>query len=213
MKTLLCFGDSNTYGTPPMRALGEWGRFGPAERWPGVVRGRLGPGWLVAEEGLPGRTTLHDDPIEGAHKNGLRVLPALLETHRPIDLMTLMLGTNDLKVRFGVPAEDIALSVERLVEAVKASPAGPDGRAPAVLLIAPVPIREAGVFAAMFRGGAATSRRLGGLLEEVAGRLGTGFLDAGALVETDPDEGIHLAADQHERLGQAVHAWIAASGL
>jgi lysophospholipase L1-like esterase len=102
MTTVLCFGDSNTHGSVPMHHRDDIRRFGPDERWPGVLRKELGAGFTVIEEGLPGRTTLRDDPIEGVYKNGLWYLRACLESHRPIDLMTLMLGTNDLKSRFAV---------------------------------------------------------------------------------------------------------------
>ena len=213
MKTLVCYGDSNTYGTPPMRAFGEGRRYDHTERWPGILRTTLGEGWSVVEDGLPGRSTVHDDPIEGAHKNGLRLLPALLESHRPIDLMTVMLGTNDLKARFCVPAEDVALSIELVVAAILASPAGRDGRAPKVLLIAPVPICEVGLLGPMFRGGAEKSRALGALYAAVAKRLGVAFLDAGTVAETDPGEGIHLAVDQHAAMAKAVHAALVEVGL
>ena len=74
-RPIVCFGDSNTYGTPGMPDPDFWGRYGPDERWPGVMRQALGPAITVIEEGLPGRTTVHDDPIEGADKNGLKALP------------------------------------------------------------------------------------------------------------------------------------------
>ena len=95
-RSLLCFGDSNTHGTPPMENMSSQGRFGPDVRWPSVMQTKLAPGWTVIEEGHPGRTTVHDDPIGGMHKNGIRMLPALLETHRPINVIVIMLGTNDL---------------------------------------------------------------------------------------------------------------------
>ncbi len=212
MKTLVCFGDSNTYGTPPLKALGESRRYAMQERWPGILRAGLGEGWHVVEEGLPGRTTVHDDPIEGAHKNGLTMLPALLETHSPIDLISVMLGTNDLKARFCVGADDIGFSLERLLRVILASAAGPDGKPPAVLLIAPVPIREVGLLEPMFRGGAAKSRDLGRACAVVAMRSGVGVLDAGALAETDLAEGIHLSAAAHAALAQAVRDWITSSG-
>ncbi len=104
MKTVLCYGDSNTWGSDP--ETGE--RFAPDVRWPGVLRRSLGEGYWVIEEGLGGRTTVRDDPIEGAHKNGRAYLRACLESHKPIDLMTIMLGTNDLKARFAASASDIA---------------------------------------------------------------------------------------------------------
>ena len=94
MKTIVCFGDSNTHGTCPMRDLDDVGRFDAQTRWPGVMAAALGAGWQVIEEGHPGRTTVHDDPLEGRHKNGMPALLVALETHRPIDLVIIMLGTN-----------------------------------------------------------------------------------------------------------------------
>ena len=155
MQTVLCYGDSNTHGTLPMASLEATGRLGPDERWPGVLAKTLGPSWRVVEEGLPGRTTVHPDPIEGVHKNGLAALPVALESHRPLDLVILMLGTNDLKARFSLVPEDIAAGVERLVLAIRASEAGPGLAAPRLLLVAPPPVIEVGCLAAMFTGGAA----------------------------------------------------------
>jgi lysophospholipase L1-like esterase len=208
-RTVLLFGDSNTHGTCPMAGLGDVLRFDEATRWPGVLAARLGPAWRVIDEGQPGRTTVHDDPLEGPHKNGLRVLPALLESHRPLDLVVIKLGTNDLKARFAVTAQDIALAVEKLVLAVRGAGAGPGLAAPAVAVIAPPPILEAGCLAEMFAGGAAKSRALGARLAEVATRQGVAFLDAGAVIAVDPLDGIHYAAAAHAALGQAVADLIA----
>ena len=83
----MCFGDSNTYGAIPTLARVGRHRFAPDRRWPGIMRRQLGSGWEVLEEGHPGRTTVHDDPIEGLHKNGLKALPVCLETHMPLDLV------------------------------------------------------------------------------------------------------------------------------
>jgi hypothetical protein len=105
--------------------LGDHRRHPPRHRWPHVMAEALGSPWRVIDEGHPGRTTVHDDPIEGAHKNGLRSLPVALESHRPVDLVILMLGTNDLKTRFALPPIDIARGVERLARWLT-SPAGPD---------------------------------------------------------------------------------------
>ena len=89
-RQVLCFGDSNTYGYDPVRD----GRYGPDERYPMVLQSLLGPGWAVAEEGLPGRTAVFDDPItEGM--NGLRLINPILMSHAPLDTVTIMLGTND----------------------------------------------------------------------------------------------------------------------
>lgn len=204
LRTVLCFGDSNTHGTKPMRHLEDLSRFAPGERWPGRLSAALGAGWQVIEEGHPGRTTVHTDPIEGAHKNGIAVLPALLETHRPLDAVVLMLGTNDLKARFSVTPFDIALAVEKLVLMTAASGTGPGETAPALLLVCPPPIIETGILAEMFFGGEAKSQRLAALYAEVATRNGTAFLDAGSVIASDPDEGIHFDAAAHARLGQSV---------
>lgn len=201
-RTLLLFGDSNTHGTMPMPDLGFAGRFDREERWAGRLA-RLLPDWEVIAEGHPGRTTVHDDPVEGAHRNGLTVLPALLESHKPLDLVVIMLGTNDLKERFSVNACDIALSLERLVRVIKASEAGPGGAAPGVLLVAPPPILEVGCLAGMFAGGAAKSQGLAAEIAAAARRAGVPFLDAGTVVEVSPVDGIHYDAEANPKLAEA----------
>lgn len=204
MKTIVCFGDSNTYGTPAMPGPDSWGRFGPDARWPGVMRAALGPGFTVIEEALPGRTTVHDDPIEGADRNGLTALPIVLGSHRPIDLVIVMLGTNDLKTRFSVTPADIAASVGTLVRVIQAGVAGPQSRAPKVLVVSPTPIEEVGFLGAMFVGGAAKSAALGPAYAAMAKRLGVPCLDAAPLIRVDPVDGIHFQAEQHAILGRAV---------
>ncbi len=207
MRTLLLFGDSNTHGTMPMPDLDGEGRFSRDERWAGRLATLL-PDWEVIAEGHPGRTTVHDDPIEGAHRNGKTVLPSLLESHQPIDVVLIMLGTNDLKGRFSLNATDIALALERLVVMVRASGAGPKGGAPAVVLAAPPPISEVGALAEMFEGGAAKSTLLGARIGEVAKRLMVPFLDAGTLVKVSPIDGIHYDADANPVLAEAFAALI-----
>jgi lysophospholipase L1-like esterase len=206
MRTILCYGDSNTHGTAPMADLDDQVRFGPEARWPGIMARALAPGWQVIEEGHPGRTTVHDDPVEGAHRNGLTILPAILESHRPIDLVILMLGTNDLKCRFSVNAFDIAAALERLVLIIRGSGAGPGRGAPAVLLIAPPPVVETGCLAGMFEGGALKSRTLGARIADAARRLGVPFVDAGDHIAVSPTDGIHYEAEAHAALGKALAA-------
>jgi lysophospholipase L1-like esterase len=202
MRTLLLFGDSNTHGTMPMPDLNGAGRFARDERWPGRLA-RLLPDWEVIAEGHPGRTTVHDDPVEGAHRNGLTVLPAILESHKPVDVVLLMLGTNDLKERFSVNAGDIGLSLERLVRVIRASECGPGGGAPGVLLVAPPPIVEVGCLAGMFSGGAAKSQALAAEVRAAAGRVGVPFVDAGAVVKVSPVDGIHYGAEANPALAEA----------
>jgi lysophospholipase L1-like esterase len=206
-RTVMLFGDSNTHGTQPAPHLGFCGRFDRDERWTGRLARAL-PDWEVIAEGHPGRTTVHDDPIEGAHRNGLAVLPALLESHRPLDLVVIMLGTNDLKERFSVNAGDIALSLERLVRVIRKSEAGPEGGSPGVLLVAPPPIVEVGCLAGMFAGGAAKSRALAAEIAAAAKRSGVPFLDAGRVVTVSPIDGIHYDAAANPALAEAIAAAI-----
>jgi len=204
MRTVLCFGDSNTHGTPATGDMAGWRRFDRAVRWPNVMAARLGAGWEVIAEGQPGRNAVFDDPVEGEHRNGSRVLPALLETHRPVDLVIVALGTNDLKARFSAPASDIALGLERLVKMIMVSEAGPGLASPRVLLSAPAPVEEVGFLAGMFSGGAAKSRALPPLLAEVARRQGAAFMDLGRVAEVDPVDGVHLTVEGHAAVGAAM---------
>lgn len=210
VRTLLCYGDSNTHGTRPLREPGRLERFGEAERWPGILRARLGIGWRVIEEGLPARTTVHDDPVEGRHKNGLAYLRPCLESQLPVDGLVLMLGTNDLKARFALTPADIAAGVEVLLREVAACAAGPGGGMPELLVMAPVPIEEVGFLGEIFAGGAAKSRQLAPRYREVAMRWGARFLDAGAAAAVSAMDGIHYEVDGHARLAEAVLAAVTA---
>lgn len=203
-RTVLVYGDSNSYGTKPMPDLLTGERFGPEERWPGVMAAALGPEWRLVEEGLPGRTTVHPDPISGVHKNGLAVLPAVLESHAPIDLVVLLLGTNDLKARFALPPVEIAVGVEKLVRHIRQDFTGPGGTAPALLLVCPPIAIEAGCLAEIFAGAEAKARRLPGFYRAVAGRWGAAFLDAGEVIGPSPLDGVHFEAEDHVRLGRRV---------
>lgn len=98
-------------------------RFAENVRWTGVLASMLGPDFRIIEEGLNARTTAFDDPVEGLHKNGRAYLLPCLESHAPLDLVIIMLGTNDLKQRFRLPASDIAEAAGSLVKSVaSASP-------------------------------------------------------------------------------------------
>lgn len=206
MRTVLAYGDSNTHGTVPMTGADDKARFGPGIRWTGHARGLLPGGTVLIEEGHPGRTTVHDDPIEGAHRNGLTILPAILESHRPIDLVILMLGTNDVKARFSVTAEDVAASLDRLIRTIRASETGPGRGAPQVLLVCPPPVLETGCLKGMFQGGAAKSAAPAPLARRVAEAHGARFLDAGAHIAVSPIDGVHFDADAHAALGRAIGA-------
>ena len=201
MKRILCFGDSNTYGHDPLTRQ----RLDRDTRWPGALRNALGEGYEIIEEGLGGRTTVWDDPIEG-YKNGRTYLIPCLASHAPLDLVVIMLGTNDLKARFGLTAFDIAEGARLLVGVAQTSGAGPKGRAPKVLLLAPPPITTLSDYAEMFEAATEKSRKFAAHFARVAGESGCAFLDAGSVIVSSPLDGIHFEAGEHGKLGQAVAA-------
>ncbi|MER3437463.1 MAG: hydrolase [Chloroflexota bacterium] len=199
MKTIVCYGDSNTWGYDPVTR----DRFPPDVRWTGVLQHELGNGYRVIEEGLNGRTTNADDVFE-LHRNGLTYLMPCLESHRPIDLMTIMLGTNDLKARFHRSASDIAQGAVLLATIAAGAAVGPERRPPKVLLIVPPPLATLTDLAEMFEGGAEKSRRLAPHYRTYAGWHGIPVLDAGQIIVSSDLDGIHFEASEHRKLGQAV---------
>ncbi len=203
-RTILCFGDSNTHGTIPMPTIDAFGRYDHAARWPSVMAGALGAGFEVISEGHPGRTTAHDDPIEGKNRNAMRVIAALLDSHLPLDLVIIKLGTNDLKYRFHLNANDVSLGVENLVKMIRASTAGRDRGAPKVMVVCPPPIREIGDLGLIFQGGAATSAGLSAAFARMAARLGVPLVDAGKIIAVSAVDGIHYEAEAQVALGLAM---------
>jgi len=200
MHEVLCYGDSNTWGYIP----GTGGRYAPQVRWPGVLQKKLGPSFHVIEEGLNGRTTVWDDPVEGAHRNGRTYLLPCLQSHMPLDLVILFLGVNDLKKRFDVSASDIARSAGVLIELIQKSGASRTAAELPVLLIAPPPLAKLTEYAEMLQGGEEKSHLLAGRYQQVAREHGCQFLDAGAIIRASDLDGVHFAADQLRLLGEAV---------
>jgi lysophospholipase L1-like esterase len=203
MFELMCFGDSNTWGYAPR--TGE--RYPRSVRWTGVLQASLGSDFLVIEEGLNGRTTVWEDPVEG-DKMGKRHLMPCLQSHAPLDLVVLLLGTNDLKARYSAPPCDIAAGAGVLMDIILASGAGRAGASPPVLLLAPPPLGAAGnaAFGGMFEGGAEKSRGLGKLYGEAARMRGCPFIDTGSILKSSELDGIHFDEDAHRTLGEGVAA-------
>lgn len=205
MKRVLCYGDSNTWGEAPMKSIDDVRRWGPDKRWPCVMAQSLGSGWTLIEEGLPGRTTVHDDPIEGIHMNGKTYLQPCLESHWPLDVITVMLGTNDLKPKFSLSPTEIAFGVGALLFTIK-SLAPPWTNAPKLLLICPAPAISSGWLAPLFDGADDKARQMAPLYKWQADRYGAAFFDAGTVVKVSPVDGVHFDADQHWVLGLAIAA-------
>lgn len=201
-KYILCFGDSNTKGTDPV--TGE--RFDFDVRWPGVLQRTLGIGWHIYEDGLGGRTTVFEDPIEPG-RSGRALLPGILKVTAPLDLVIVMLGTNDCKNRFDMPAWDIGFGLEALIGLMQNPAYGRGGKPPRVLAVSPAPLAgerlKKGRFRDMFSDGAiAKSALLADAFQDAARRKGAFFLDAAGYVGAGAD-GLHLDRDAHAVLGAA----------
>lgn len=203
MRSVLCYGDSNTYGQTTANRPDD--RYPHDIRWPGIVRAALAGHWLVIEEGLSGRTTVSDDPIEGSEKNGRTYLRPCIMSHKPLDLVIIMLGTNDLKIRFNKTTGEIAMGVGALVSDIKSMPAGVDGRTPEILVVAPPPVaQELNEWAGVFQGALEKSRALAQELENIAEAHEVHFFDAGLVVQSSDADGFHLDIDAHLALGMAI---------
>lgn len=208
MPRLLCFGDSNTYGMPPIETRPAYGRFDAATRWPTRLVATLGPDWELAEEGLPGRTTQFPDALMGDHMDARTGLKIALQSHGPLDWLTIMLGTNDVKTRFGATPGKIVAGMAGLVDFALSLDMAARHPALRILLIAPAPVLETGTLRGEFIGGAAKSRSLAPLIAGLAQARGCAFLDAGQVVQVSPVDGVHLAADGHAALAAAVAAML-----
>jgi CubicO group peptidase (beta-lactamase class C family)/lysophospholipase L1-like esterase len=216
-KRVLIFGDSNSWGWKPVEQGFPTTRYDVEERWPGVAQAVLGDGYEIIEESLSGRTTDLPDPsgpqIGGAGFDGSAYLPAAVASHLPLDLVVIMLGTNDLKAAFSRSPRDIAGGMKSLIEQVKAMnrAAWTEYPAPQVMVIAPPPLVATERFpVAVFAGGIGKSRQLAALYARVAEGAGVEFLDAGAVTFADGVDGLHLTAAAHRKLGQAIAAKIKA---
>ncbi len=177
---------------------------GQTQRWPGICLQNLGVNWTLVEEGLPGRTTRWPDPEMGPHMDGRVGLFIALESHGPIDFMTLMLGTNDLKAKFEVGPEQISQDVGTLLDIALSDEMQERHNDFKVLLICPPPILEQGVIAEQFIGGREKSLELSKAYADVAKARGVAFLDAGTVIQSSPVDGIHFGAEMHAKLGDAV---------
>ncbi len=202
MKTVLCFGDSNTWGYSPL----DGSRHPHDVRWTGVLQRLLGSDYLVIEEGLNGRTNVTNEE-ERPIRSGLDVLPVLLESHRPLDLVVIMLGTNDLKHDFDLSAEQIADGARQVCRSVIDCEYLVDP--PQILLISPTHVElmteeEQDIFI----GAIEKSRELARHYQVVAEDLGIHFLDASRIVVKTNLDGVHWDAGQHHDFGKALSGMI-----
>ncbi len=204
-KTILCYGDSNTFGQRSDDVTkGRW----PADiRWTGRAQQLLGDDYYIIEEGLSSRTT-DIDYTQKPGRNGRAYLTPCLQSHHPIDLVMLMLGTNDLKDEFDRSAQDVAQAVRRLVLDIQKF-AKEYSYPTKILVVSPIHIEgTASHFAELYsarysHASVLKSHELAGQLEETAQANDCAFFDA-ASVAVPGEDGIHLSYDSHEALAQSL---------
>ena len=155
----------------------------------------------------------YDDPIEGAHKNGRTYLRPCLESHSPLDLVIVMLGTNDLKIRFGAPASEVAMGVSVLVHDIRELATRRNGAQSEIMIVSPPPmLDDMKEWGSVFAGASEKSHRLALEFERLADSLECHFFDAGAVARSHEDDGVHLGSDAHRALGQALAQEVEAIG-
>ena len=201
MKKIECFGDSNTYGYVPETGM----RYPRDIRYPGKLQDLLGEEYAVIEEGCNGRTTIHDDPIDG-WKNGLDYLKPCLNSHKPIDIVILMLGSNDLKHTFHLNASQIAEGAGVLVDVIKEFTKEKQGFVPKIILVSPPEIgegiRTSPFYGAFFEEAVEASREFPKYYREVADSKGCIFFDAAKFISPSKTDSLHLTPEGHRVLAE-----------
>lgn len=213
MKRILCYGDSNTHGCNPAWAP-EWSldpaksaRFSEDVRWTCLLQKFLGEEYRVIEEGLPGRTTVYPDPVY-PHCNGRQDVYSCILSHSPIDLMVIMLGTNDVKVTFQPCVDTITRAMEELLKIVLNPYIWEHRQAPEILLVAPAPVRdniEESILYGMYdKSSVELSEQLGAAYEGLGRQYGCHFLNAADYAEASRLDCIHLDEENHRKLAVAL---------
>jgi len=215
MKTIVVFGDSLTWGYDPANDLlppgSKMRRFSDDQRWPGVMLSELGEGYRLIVEGLVGRTTVWDDPLEPGRSGAAHLIP-VLDSHSPLDLVIIMLGTSDLQKHLGVSARDIARGAGILVDQALHNAADDFVGTPKVLLVSPPQLGEhvdETNHNPDFTGGLPKSKKLAEQFQITANRYGVPFFDAAEVVDPSEIDQIHLDLEQHANLGRAIAPLVA----
>ncbi len=199
-KHIVCLGDSNTHGycADPNDCADHGDRFNENERWTCRLQKALGEDYLVLEEGLSGRTTVFPDALHES-MDALSVTYSILMSHEQVDLLIIMLGTNDVKERLGQNAACIAIGMERLVLKAKSVPAW-GGKEPNILVICPPHIGDGLFDEPMGKGCPEKSKVLAKYYEPRCKALGVHFLDAEGIAEFNQVDFMHLTRKGHADL-------------
>lgn len=201
MVSVLCYGDSNTHGYNPVNGM----RYPEDVRWTGRLQMLLGDGYRVLEEGCNGRTTVFDDPIEG-WKNGLSYLRPCLNTHKPVDIVILMLGSNDLKEIFHASAEEIANGAGTLVNVIQEFTVEKQGFAPKIILVSPpeigADIVHSPFYGSFYENAVGRSKEFPKWYQKVAENCGCNFFDAAKYIKPSKEDSLHLSPEAHKKLAE-----------
>ena len=203
-KRILCYGDSNTWGAIP--GGDETTRYTEDIRWTGVLQSVLGNDYRIIEEGYCGRTTVFDDVVEN-RVNGLTYFAQCIASQSPLDLIIIMLGTNDLKRKFAVGPRSSVIALKRYLYALQDIPMA--GETPKILIVAPPVIEEDykndPMFLEMYGTDAhAESLKFADEYEAFAKENNLEFFNAAACVKASPVDGIHLTPEGHDTLARAL---------
>lgn len=198
---ILCYGDSNTWGRVPAK---EGHRYPIDVRWTGLLQKTLGDSYEVIEEGLGGRTTVIDDD-KRLGRNGKTFLPLLLESHKPVDIVIVMLGTNDLKERYQRTPEQITQGMEELLLIIKNEGKNRDGDSPEIIFMSPPLVDETVLGVERnYKGAEIKSRQLGVLYKQLANKYGLELIDLAMLVRPSKADGYHLESESHARIAEVL---------
>ncbi len=203
VQQILVYGDSLSWGIIPLTRK----RLAFEQRWPGVLERSLleaGIGVRVMEDCLNGRRTVWSDPFKPG-RNGLRGLPQRIECHSPLALVIVLLGSNDFQASHDNDVWHSAQGIAALIRAIRSAPLEPGMPVPAILVVAPPPLQQPlGDIAPKFAGAADRCRGLGAAYAAICEQNDCHFFDAGQVIEVSPHDGVHLDADQHAMLGEAL---------
>lgn len=216
-KTILIYGDSNTYGVDPAKSAGKvpdpdkTGRLPKEDRYPSVIQEILGDEYDVIPEGLPGRTTVYADPVYPFFDGRAHAVP-IIKSHTPIHLLVVNLGVNDLKVTFTPEEDTLKRAMQELLKVLLNPYLYDDWKAPKLLLVSPTAIcdniektRMYGMYDYHSR---ELSLALGRIYKGVADEFGCEFFDAAGVSVASELDAIHLDAQNHHALGEALAAKI-----
>ena len=199
-KTILCYGDSNTWGNVPRSDE----RYPRSVRWPGALQNLLGDDYEVVSEGLCGRTFAAED-LQKPHRTGITHLRAILESADPIEYVIVMLGTNDVKTTYNLSAEIIALHLEETIKVIQNSDADLEN-IPKKLIVCPpaVIVPETNDLDERMINGIELFKQLPDMYKEVAQRYGCEFVNAANHISSSKVDGYHLDAAAHVKLAEVI---------